>query len=287
MENVTKVLPRNIKFEGMSQYRPPLNFELVGKQFELAMDTGCDYVLDFLDRKTLIYGPKDGKMNSYTYDCLKGDDDTYFVNFEVVGASPRAGLTFVIDMEQYLVTACYCTVGQNPRYPKMPKTTITFGAIKRPDGTLNPVRHGYTSDFAGNSIAWNYGPFTVVHIYSSERYYRLDFSDEDNARRAAEGVQIDPEEQKRREEHLYEEPTDCIKIKDGIYVFSMTEEMGNRTRGQGNNLFFLMNLDRMYDVGRSFGHNGDGEPENYTYGAYGKYADRTEIQMKPSTEYIR
>ena len=28
------------KFEGMSQYRPPLNFELVGRSFELIMDDG-------------------------------------------------------------------------------------------------------------------------------------------------------------------------------------------------------------------------------------------------------
>ena len=31
----------------------------------------------------------------------------------------------------------------------------------------------------------------------------------------------------------------------------------NRERGQGNNLLFLMNLNRMYDVGRSFGYNGE------------------------------
>ena len=30
-----------------------------------------------------------------------------------------------------------------------------------------------------------------------------------------------------------------------------------------------MNLQRMYDVGRSFGTNAQQEPENYCFGAYG------------------
>ena len=92
-------------FEGMSQYRPPLCFELVGKTFELVMDTGYDYEISFNDRKTLRFGEKDGDAAEYEYDCLKADDDTYFVNFEVTGADPRAGQSFVLDLEQYLVTS--------------------------------------------------------------------------------------------------------------------------------------------------------------------------------------
>ena len=92
---------------------------------------------------------------------------------------------------------------------------------------------------------------------------------------------------KRSGETLYEEPADYIKIKEGIYVFNANEEMACRSRGQGNNLFFLMNLNRMHDVGRSFGHNGDGGPENYTYGAFGEYYDTSELHARKSTEYIR
>ena len=124
-------------FEGMSQYRPPLCFELVGKTFELVMDTGYDYEISFTDRKTLRFGEKNGEAAEYEYDCLKADDDTYFVNFEVTGADPRAGQSFVLDLEQYLVTSNYCTVGQNPRWPRMCKPHITFGAIRREDGVLS------------------------------------------------------------------------------------------------------------------------------------------------------
>ena len=63
--------------------------------------------------------------------------------------------------------------------------------------------------------------------------------------------------------------------------------MACRERGHGNNLFFLMNLNRMHDVGRSFGHNGEGKPENYTYGAFGEYYDASDLLARKTTEYIR
>ena len=83
-------------FEGVSQYRPPLNFELVGKKLDLVMDDGYDCTLDFVNRKTLRYGRKDSEPKEYAYDCLKADDDTYFVNFEVTGANPRAGISLIL-----------------------------------------------------------------------------------------------------------------------------------------------------------------------------------------------
>ena len=275
------------KFEGMSQYRPPLNFELVGRSFELIMDDGYDYILEFADRKKLKYGQKSHDLNEYAYDCLKADDDTYFVNFEVTGAEPRAGLTFILDLEQSLVTQNYCTVGQNPRYPKLPKTNITFGGIRKEDGSVPRIRHGYTDDLVGRSICWRYGTLSVVHVYCSSRYYRLTMP-EDALELLKEKDPVAYENLHNRDEHyLYEEPCDYIKIKDGIYVFSMTEAMANRDRNEGNNLFFLMNLDRMYDVGRSFGHNEKNEGENYTYGAFGAYYETPELLARKSTEFIR
>ena len=37
------------------------------------------YELTFADRKTLRYGRAGGELKEYVYDCLKADDDTYFV----------------------------------------------------------------------------------------------------------------------------------------------------------------------------------------------------------------
>ncbi len=272
-------------FEGVSQYRPPLNFELVGKKLDLVMDDGYDCTLDFVNRKTLRYGRKDSEPKEYAYDCLKADDDTYFVNFEVTGANPRAGISLILDMEQSLVTRNYCTVGQNPRYPKLPKTEFTFGAIRRDDGTVPRVRHGYTEDLTGRAICWHYGTVAVVHVYVSSHYYRLTQTKEALARLKERNPVL--YDHITNPEKVYEEPCDYIKIKDGLYAFSMTEFMANRDRNEGNNMFFLMDLNRMHDVGRSFGHNEREEPENYTYGAYGEYYDAPEAFALKSTEYIR
>ncbi|MBP0986110.1 MAG: MoaF N-terminal domain-containing protein [Oscillospiraceae bacterium] len=279
--------PAPRSYEGMSQYRPPLCFELVGKTFELVMDTGYDYELTFRDRKILSYGEKGKETREYEYDCLKADDDTYFVNFELTGSIPRAGQSFVLDMEQYLVTANYCTVGQNPRWPKMCKPEITFGAIRKEDGSLNAIRHGFTDEMVGSAIHWQYGNLEVVHVYASERYYRLTQTKEGMEKLRTEKPDVYERLSKRNVETIYEEPCNMIKVKDGIYIFECNEEMANRERGSGNDLFFLMNLNRMHDVGRSFGYNGEGIPENYTYGAFGEYYDASELLARESTEFIK
>lgn len=279
--------PAPKRFEGMSQYRPPLCYELVGRTLELVMDTGRDYVITFSDRQRLSFGEKGTEAAEYAYDCLKAEEDTYFVNFEITGAQPRTGLSFVLDMEQSLVTACRCTVGENPRYPRMCKPRIYFGAIRREDGTLNELRHGFTDDMVGKAIHWRYGDVEVLHVYSSERYYRITQTREGMEKLRTQKPEIFERLAKREREGVYEEPCNMIKIKDGIYVFEINEETANRSRGGGNDLFFLMNLDRLYDVGRSFGYSDQGIPENYTYGAFGEYYDASELLSKESTGFIR
>ena len=285
MNDQSEKLMKPKKYEGISQYRPPLNFELVGKRLELVMDDGYDCVLDFINRKVLKYGQIGEELSEYSYDCLKADDDTYFVNFEVTGASPRAGLSFVLDMEQSLVTRCYCTVGQNPRYPKLTEPHFTFGGIRKEDWTVPRVRHGYTDDLTGRAICWHYGTVAVVHVYVSAHYYRLTQTREALALLKERNPVL--YEHISNPERVYEEPCEYIKIKDGLYLFCMTEFMANRDRNEGNNMLFVMDLNRMHDVGRSFGHNEREEGENYTYGAYGEYYDASEVLALKSTEYIR
>ena len=296
MDTVKKELPKPKTYEGMSQYRPPLCFEFVGKDLTLVMDDGFDYQLKFLDREKLMYGRIGENTAVYKYDCLKAEDDTYFVNLEMIGDAVKSVDTFILDMEQSLVTWVNAKMGHNPRLPKQPQTTIVFGAIKGENGAIPTIRHGYTTDMIGKAIHWRYGTLEVVHVYSSERYYRLTMPREQIERMMRENPERAAAAAAARENngmsgfnttYVYEEPSDYIKIKDGMYVFSMTECMMNRKRGQGNNLLFLMNLNRMYDVGRSFGYNGEGNPENYTYGAYGEYYDASDLLAKKSTDYIR
>ena len=149
-----------------------------------------------------------------------------------------------------------------------------FGAVLRPDGTLNDKRHGYTTDMIGRAVLWTYSPtFRIVHVYRTERYYNVTMPRSD---RPPTPEQI--EEGKAMAESFagYKDPTEpalYIRIKKGIYVFAFAEQnlekfTGPKTRG--NSLAFLMDLERMFDVGRSFGTNANQQPENYCFGAYGQ-----------------
>ena len=277
-----------LTYEGMSIYRPPLCHELVGKKFTLVLDDGYDREVEFLDRETLRFGKVGEAGDVLRYDCLKPEKTTYFVNFEKPGLYPRVGHTLVLDIDQSLVTMVRAYLGQNPKYPRMPAVEFIFGAIRRGDGTAPTVRHGYTQDMVGRAINWNYGRFEIVHVYSSERYYRVAFSEKRLARlRAQMAASGAPPRPSASAQGVYEDHAVYVKIKDGLYLVNLLESILCIQNGHGNSLLFLMNLDEMHDVGRSFGTNPEGKDENYTFGAFGEDFDASETLAKPSTYHIR
>lgn len=275
------------KFEGMSIYRPPLCHELAGRTFELAMDSGFDYCLKVKDRETLCFHKVRDAEKQYRFDCLKVEKFSYFVNFEEPGLQPRVGFTLILDLEQSLVTMAVARLGLDPKFPCMPSIDFIFGWIKREDGLVPKIRHGYTRDMVGTAINWNYGTFDVGHVYASERYYRVAFTPKrlEQMRREAEANGRTPPDNPSR--GVCEDYASYIKIKDGIYVLSLLETQLCRTVGHGNSLLFLMNLKEMHDVGRSFGTNNDLQGENYTFGAFGEYFEASDTLAKTSNYFIR
>jgi len=273
----------------MSQYRQPLNYELTGRTFTLIMDSGYDYELTFETDTTVLYGEVGKDKKSYAYEALKGDPTTFFVNIPIKNEVPgRIGLSVILDLEQSLVTTVTAVDNFNPKCPRLMKTINDFGAIQREDGTIPAVRHGYTDEMIGRAIRWRYGTVDVIHVYASEHYYRLSVAPEIRERLRAERGESAEGEELTRETSVYEEPSDYIKIKDGMYIFSMTEyHMCIERPAGGSNLLFLMDLNRLIDVGRAFGWSGENKPENYTYSAYGQYVDSSEFLEKDSTYYIR
>ncbi len=243
------------------------------------MDNGYDYELKFIDRKRLAFGRGDEAGGEYEYDCLKADDDTYFVNFEVTGADPRTGTAIVLDMEQGLTTWVVSKEGLNPKMPTLPSTEIIFGAIRREDGSVSAVRHGYTAEMVGRAIEWNYRGMSVIHVYSSEHYYRPMLPE-----KYKDHPEIDPFYGTGK---FAEEPSSYVKIKDGVFLFTFVESDMAKLTGHGNMMCFLMNLNRLHDVGCSFGHNGEGARENYTFGAIGTYVDPGTMASRNSVSYIR
>ena len=170
----------------------------------------------------------------------------------------------------------------------MPSADFTFGAIQRSDGTVPGIRHGYTPDLVGKAVNWNYGHFDVVHVYSSERYYRVAFSPA-RLRRMQERMQAEgqPAPEAGALRRVYEDYGSYVKIKDGLYIVSLLETILCRKRGHGNSLLFVMNFHDLHDVGRSFGTNDQGGDENYVFGAFGEYFDARETLEKESTYHIR
>ena len=73
----------------------------------------------------------------------------------------------------------------------------------------------------------------------------------------------------------YDEPASYIKVKDGLYIVACDEQNMARRGWTGNALLFLIDTDRVHDVGRSFGHAGMDvgkiTTENYIFGAFGAF----------------
>jgi hypothetical protein len=258
----------------IEQYCPPRCFELAGQRYALAMDDGYDFSLYFTDEKTVEWNREGGEVKAAPYKCLKADDVTYLVSYELSDVTPRVNHTFVLDMENMLVTRIVAQVGENPQFPYLVSTAFTFGAIRRADRELTFKRHGYTSDMIGNAVQWTYGgELVTVHIYYCANFYRITSpksAEEDWAFKELMSALPSTDE-----------PAVYIKIKDGMYLFSLTEQnaeklLQGKFQFRSNTLCFLQNYKRLYQVGRAFGTsttpNGDINT-NIMIGAYGKFAE--------------
>lgn len=273
----------------LSVFRPPLVFELTGRRFTLEFDDGYDRELVFTDRKTLSFGTA-GEEKVYAYECLKIAKGCYFVNFEDPTLRPRLGVTLVLDLEQDLVTMALAHLYTNPKIPGMPSIDYVFGGIRRADGSVPTIRHGYTTDLVGVSIDWNYGYFDIAHVYATEHYYRVAFSPRGLARAVRgrpELAKPNPEERNPTQRDVYEDYCSVIRIRDRIYLVGLLETVKARRSGHGNSILVLMDLDEMHDVGRSFGSNNEGGNGNNTFGAFGVLHDASDVLAKPSTLYTR
>ncbi len=273
-EEVKSVMADNGQptFEGLSQYCPPKSYELDGRTLLLCMDSGYDYTVEF-SRETVTWGKVGEETRTDSYVCLKGEEQTYFINAEITGVTPRLGLTLILDDENALVTVIEGRQGMNPKHPYLVEIHAHFGAVQLEGKPLNSKRHGYTTDLIGRAVQWTYSPdFSIVHAYTSERYYNVTVPENDHP------TEVDLESAKALMESFkgYGDPTEpalYIRIKEGIYVFAFAEqnlELRTGPKTRGNSLAFLMNFKRLTDVGRSFGTNGQQQPENYCFGAYGK-----------------
>ena len=202
----------------------------------------------------------------------------YFVNFELTGVQPRTNITLLLDTLTRLVTVVTTWAGVKPQYPTLCDDKFEFGAIEADGLPLPNKRHRYTTDLVGKRIHWHYSPeFSIIHVYYHPNFIRATFTPE----RLAKMPPPTPERRAAWKEHPYDEKATYVKMREGLYIVAFVEQSMARSGGTGNSLLFMMDTDRLHDVGRSFGHAGDYsgpgyKPENYLFGAYGEYAENSD-----------
>ena len=266
--------PKAPKFEGISSYRPPLNYELTGRTFLLVMDTVENITVRFLTRDLLEYAQGD-KVYREKYECAKGAEEAYFVNFELTGVAPRTNITLLLDTRTRLVSVVNTWTGLKKEYPTLCDFRFDFGAIDTPGLPLPKKRHGYTTDLLGKRIHWHYGPnWSIIHVYYHPNYMRGTFTPEALSRMEP----MSAEAEAAWKENPYDEKTAFVKLREGLYAVTCVEQSMSRSGRVGNSLLFMMDTKRVHDVGRSFGHSGQFGgagyiPENYLFGAYGEFVE--------------
>jgi putative NADH-flavin reductase len=257
-------------FEGMSQYRPPFNFELSGRQYRLVFDDDSREIVRFVSEDILIWGEAEKIGKEEYYECVKIDALTYFINFEIAGLKPRTNITLVLDLEQGLVSRVTSWTRFDSKYPTLCDNKVVFGAIAVPGIPLSENRHSFTGDLIGKRIHWHYSPqLEIIHVYYNPQYASVTFPEG----KSWEGIPPDLWN-KYLELNPYDEPAWYVKIKKNIYFVSVIEHNMAKRGMCGNSLLFLIDTRRIHDVGRSFGYTGrlpEVKPENYIFGAYGNF----------------
>jgi hypothetical protein len=275
----------------IKQYCPPRSFELAGKKFKFVLDTGeetGEYDIDFIDNYKLKWSFRGSEPKEETYELRKADEIIYLLSFCVSGLVPRRNDTFVIDLEQMLVTYLRASAGENPCYPYVINTHFGFGYIAEEGKEhADRRRHGFTGDVVGTAVGWRYGHQNAsVHVYYDPSWYRI-------------GYELGLEDKPHGTGKLREltkampssdEPCDYVKINDWMYLVSVTEQNMEKILGpnfmgfRSNTLCFLDNYHHLYSVGRGFGTVTSGEKERELFVMIGKIGRPVEVSEKYYTD---
>lgn len=232
----------------ISHFARPNSWELEGNTYALVLDDGYDTVLTFRDRKVSYAAEGQPPSDAYDYFCFKADDSTFLVSFEV---RQEENHLYVLDLAQRLVTRLICQKGLHPKSPHIMDRRYTFGAIRMRGYKLPYRRHSFTTEHLGTAVQWRWSPeLCTKHAYLESDWYRITW---DEAGEASEEFDSTAELLPSNDERAR-----YVKIKDRLFLFSVTEEtverfLGDRQLFRCNNLTLLQNYDRMYQVGRGFG----------------------------------
>ena len=249
------------------------NFEQYPAALTLSMDDGREYALAFLPGGRVSWNGTEA-----AYHLLPAAEGLYLLTFDEC-ALPRVNRTLVLDMEAGLATMVTCRQGVNPKRPSYIATEILTGAILLPGKPENPKRHGFTRDLCGKAIRWAYSPdFAIVHIYVSERYYRIRLLQR-------MGDADSPYEIAMRNYTDRTEPAYYLRIRPGVVLFGFTEDNMDRVTPPEISCASrcqLIDLNSMTTVGRGFGQPG-GEMDLFR--AEGSFFEVSDAERSPESGY--
>lgn len=278
-----KDLPRDPN--PLTQFAKPPCYELEGESFFFVMDGGIDYELHITGRRTLTWNAVGEPAREAEFDCMKADELTYLVTFRV-DEPLLASHSYVIDLEQRLVTRHVSTVGENPRHPLLQTNHFDFGAIRTEGYALPYKRHYYTDDLLGTRAEWHWSPDLVSrHAYVQTNFYRVTWE---------EGSSMEESfEEEFDKIPATDELATFIRVKENIYIFVVVEEKVERLLDddqpfRSDSMFFIENFDRCFNVGRAFGHmmvDGVAEPIWMIYGAFGNTLELPEALLAEPNRY--
>ena len=282
----------NPSIGGMKQYLEPPTNELAGKTLEVHLDGLPPVMIRFLDGTNLQWAKPGEAFRWEQYEAAKGDENLYLIKFLLAERSPVTHVTLVWDAVTTLVTCVLAVLGADGAHPRLVESTVYYGAQKLTRQPLAAGRHGLTDDLVGKRILWRYNPNDeIMHVYHGSDHLRLGDSDKVLAPDA------DEEARKHYQAFLdregiypcYEEPTYYIKLREGFYLYSVTERNINRVLPNqgGNQLLILLNALRVRYIGRVFGYRGDGSIENDFIGGIGRFGpqpDKVESLQYPIYE---
>ena len=281
--------------KSINQYCPPRCYELDGKEFRFVVDTGEEtglYTLRVTGKSSLEWSRGDGAGKAETYECRKSDDDTYLLTYVIAGKTPRENHTWVIDMENELVTFLRCSMGENPLYPYLIDSHFGFGYIAVEGKAHTDLRrHGFTNDVTGTAVRWTYGHnLSTIHVYHDPHWYRIGYP------KSKVDTKDLPDSTKQfralmKEMPGSDEPAYYVRIKEGMYLVSATEQnleklLAERFGFRSDTLCFLDNWNRMYSVGRAFGTRTVDGVDRELFIMIGKYASPEEVDEHFFTDPI-
>ena len=239
----------------------------------LAMDDGRDYALELISEGLVSWQGREYPAKTMFLGELR------FLTFDLQREG-RVNLTLVLDPVEGLATLVTCRQGLSPKRPTYIETDILTGAFALPGKPLSEKRHGFTDELKGKAVEWEYeGGFRIVHIYVTERYYRIRLVQK-------MGDPDSPYEIAMKNYTDRTEPAYYLRIRPGVVLFGFTEDNMDRvtppeiacaSRCQ------LIDLHAMETVGRGFGRPG-GELD--VFRAKGRLVEPLPGELDPASAYI-